>query len=57
MQTKFTDIVNNGNSVLIDISVDANSRYTMASTNIGNSKLPLSDQIEEWISAHSYKNL
>jgi len=56
MQTKFTDIVNNGRSVIIDISFDAGSQYTMASENIGSSGLPLSDQLEEWMEKNSYKN-
>ncbi len=56
MQTKFTDIVNNGKSVIIDISFDAGSQYTMSSDNIGSSGLPLSDQLEEWMGKNAYKN-
>lgn len=55
MQTKFTDIVNNGKSVIVDISFDAGSQYTMASE-IGSSGLPLSDQLEEWMGKNAYKN-
>jgi hypothetical protein len=55
MQTKFTDIVNNGKSVIIDISFDANSSYKMSSE-IGADKLPLSDQIEMWMEKNSFKN-
>lgn len=55
MQTKFTDIVNNGKSVIIDISFDANSQYKMSSE-IGPDALPLSDQIEMWMEKNSYKN-
>lgn len=55
MQTKFTDIVNNGKSVIIDISFDANSTYKMSSE-IGADKLPLSDQIEMWMEKNAFKN-
>ena len=55
MQTKFTDIVNNGKSVIVDISFDANSQYKMSSE-IGPDKLPLSDQIEMWMEKNSFKN-
>ena len=55
MQVKFTDIVNNGKSIIIDISFDANSSYKMSSE-LGTDKLPLSDQIEIWIEKNAYKN-
>jgi hypothetical protein len=55
MQTKFTDIVNNGKSVIIDISFDAATNKTMSSE-IGSSGLPLSDQLEEWMGKNAYKN-
>lgn len=55
MQLKFTDIVNNGKSIMIDFSFDAGSEYTMASE-IGEDELPLSDQIEMWIESNAYKN-
>ncbi|HAN37488.1 MAG TPA: hypothetical protein DCQ29_01180 [Chitinophagaceae bacterium] len=55
MQIKFTDIVNNGKSVIIDISFDANSTYQMSSE-IGADKLPLSDQIEMWMEKNAFKN-
>lgn len=55
MQIKFTDVVNNGKSVLIDISFDGNSTYKMSSE-IGVDKLPLSDQIELWVEKNSFKN-
>jgi hypothetical protein len=55
MQTKFTDIVNNGKSVIIDISFDSGSEYKMSSE-VGSDKLPLSDQIEMWMETNSYKN-
>ncbi len=56
MQTKFTDIVNNGKSVIIDISFDAGSQYTMSSDKLGTSGLPLSDQLEEWMGKNAFKN-
>jgi hypothetical protein len=55
MQTKFTDIVNNGKSVIIDISFDASSQYNMSSE-IGSDGLPLSDQLEMWMEKNAYKN-
>ena len=55
MQTKFTDIVNNGKSVIIDISFDSGSQYKMSSE-IGTDKLPLSDQIEMWMEKKAFKN-
>jgi len=55
MQVKFTDIVNNGKSVIIDISFDANSTYKMSSE-LGPDKLPLSDQIEMWMEKNAFKN-
>lgn len=55
MQTKFNDIVNNGKSVIIDISFSEDSEYTMASE-IGSYGLPLSDEIEMWMEENAYKN-
>jgi hypothetical protein len=55
MQTKFTEIVNNGKSVIVDISFDAGSQYNMASE-IGSDGLPLSDQIEMWMEENAFKN-
>jgi hypothetical protein len=55
MQSKFTDIVNNGKSVIIDFSFDAGSSYNMTSE-LGTTGLPLSDQIEEWIGKNALKN-
>ena len=55
MQNKFTDIVNNGKSVVVDISFDANSLMKMSSE-IGVDKLPLSDQLELWMEKNSFKN-
>ena len=55
MQIKFTDIVNNGKSVIIDISFDSGSQYKMSSE-IGSDGLPLSDQIEMWMGKNAFKN-
>ncbi len=55
MQAKFTDIVNNGKSILIDISFSADSAYTMSSE-LGPDALPLSDQIEMWMEKSAFKN-
>jgi hypothetical protein len=56
MQTKFTDIINNGKSVIVDISFDEGSLYTMSSDKLGTSGLPLSDQLEDWMSKNAFKN-
>lgn len=55
IQTKFTDIVNNGRSISVDFSFEQTSSLSM-STEIGNEGLTLSDQIELWMSEHAYKN-
>ncbi len=55
LQTKFTDIVNNGRSVLIDISFGQESAYKMSSV-IKGQDLPFSDVLEEWLSKNAYKN-
>jgi len=55
IQAKFTDIVNNGKSIMIDISFDPESKYRM-STEVGTDGLPLSDQIELWMDENAFKN-
>jgi Family of unknown function (DUF6175) len=55
MQNKFTDIVNNGKSVIIDISISADSQVKMSSE-VGTDKLPLSDQLEMWMEKNAFKN-
>jgi hypothetical protein len=55
MQAKFTDIVNNGKSIMIDISFAAESEYKMSSE-IGEEGLPLSDQLEIWMEENAFKN-
>lgn len=55
MQTKFTDIVDNGRSINVTIVFDQASRYSMSSE-IGNDGLTLSDNIELWMEENAYKN-
>jgi uncharacterized caspase-like protein len=55
LQVKFTAIINNGKSVMVDISFDGASKYTMSSE-IGSDGLPLSDQIEMWIEQNAFNN-
>lgn len=55
MQTKFSDIVENGRSVIINIGFDEGSTYMMSSE-IGTQGLQLSDEIEMWMEANAYKN-
>lgn len=55
MQTKFTDIVENGRSVIVNIGFDEGSSYQMSSE-IGTQGLQLSDEIEMWMEANAYKN-
>lgn len=55
MQAKFTDIVNNGKSINLEISFAQSSPIKMSSE-IAPENLPLSDQIELWMEKNSYKN-
>jgi hypothetical protein len=55
LQDKFTDIVNNGKSIVVTIGFDSNSNYNMSSE-AGNQGLTLSDEIELWMEQHAYKN-
>lgn len=55
MQTKFTDMVQNGRSINISIGFTSTSQYTMASE-IGNDGTTLADEIEIWMSENAYKN-
>lgn len=56
MNAKFTDIVANGKSVLVDISFAEGSATTME-TEVGTDKLPLSDALEEWFGKNAVKNV
>jgi hypothetical protein len=55
MQAKFTDIVNNGKSIMIEISFAPESQYKMSSE-VGDDSLPLSDQLELWMEENAFKN-
>jgi Family of unknown function (DUF6175) len=54
MQTKFTDIVENGRLVAIEFNIAADSDLKM-STEIGGQDLPLSDALEVWMGDHAFK--
>lgn len=55
MQAKFSDIAQNGRSIMLNISFDESSRYTMESE-VGNNGYQLSDEIELWIESVAYNN-
>ena len=55
MQNKFTEIVNNGKSIIVYFGFDANSNYLMSSE-IGSQGLLLSDELELWMEENAYKN-
>lgn len=55
MQTKFSDIVENGRSIIINIGFDQDSPMQMSS-DIGSQGLQLSDELEIWMEEHAYKN-
>lgn len=53
MNAKFDDAIKNGRSVFVDFSFAENSTFNMTSP-IGNDKLALSDNLEEWFSNNSF---
>jgi hypothetical protein len=53
MQDKFTDIVKNGRSIIVDIGFSQDSKFNFSSEFSG---LPLSDAIDEWFAKNAYKN-
>lgn len=55
MQIKFTDIVNNGKSVKVDVSFAQDSNYK-TSLEIGNEGLTLADVMEQWMEDNAFKN-
>lgn len=55
MQNKFTDIVENGKSIIINFGFTESSAYVMSSE-IGSQGLQLSDELELWMEEHAYKN-
>jgi len=55
MQTKFTEIAENGKSVIVRIGFAENSLYNMESE-VGSQSLQLSDEIEIWIGEKAFNN-
>ena len=55
MQNKFTDIVENGKSIIINFGFAETSVHTMSSE-VGTQSLQLSDELELWMEEHAYKN-
>lgn len=55
MQSKFSDIVENGRSIVINIGFGQESSMRMSS-DVGSQGLQLSDELELWMEQHSYKN-
>ncbi len=55
MQMKFTDIVENGRSIMINVSVDEGSTILLSSE-VGNQGLTLSDELELWMEEHAFQN-
>lgn len=54
MQKKFTDIAENGRSVMLQIGFNEDSEYNMESE-VGDDSIPLQDVIEEWLSEMAYQ--
>ena len=52
IQTKFSDIAENGRSLMLQIGFEENSQYTMESE-VGNQGFQLQDEIELWVEDHS----
>lgn len=55
MQTKFSDIVENGRSIKLNFTLAQGSKYKF-STEMQPDGLPFSDVLETWMSENSYKN-
>lgn len=55
MQAKFTDIVENGKSIIINFAFAEESSLLMSSE-VGSQGLQLSDELEIWMEEHAYKN-
>ena len=53
MQSKFSDIAENGRSLILFIGFDETSQYNMESE-IGSEGLLLQDEIELWVESHAY---
>ena len=55
MQMKFTDVVNNGKSIMVVFGFAEDSQMLMSSE-VGTQGLQLSDELEMWMEEHAYKN-
>lgn len=55
MQSKFSEIAENGRSIMLQIGFGENSQYTMESE-VGTDGLLLQDEIELWVESHAYNN-
>lgn len=55
MQMKFTDIVENGRSIMVNVSVDEGSSFLLSSE-VGSQGLALSDELELWMEEHAFQN-
>lgn len=55
MQTKFTDVVNNGKSIKLDISFAQDSQYK-TSSEIDDEGLTFADILEQWMEENAFKN-
>lgn len=55
MQSKFTDIVNDGKTILVTIGFDGNSGHDLSSP-VGTEGLTIADAIEMWMADNSFKN-
>lgn len=55
MQTKFSEMTENGRSIMLFIGFEETSNYTMESE-VGTQGLLLSDEIELWVDSHAYNN-
>lgn len=55
LQTKFSDIVDNGRAIIVDVKFDDASALSM-SAEVGSDGLALSDLLEMWMSDNAYKN-
>lgn len=55
MQGKFTDMTENGRSIMLFIGFEEMSMYSMESE-VGTQGLMLQDEIELWVESHAYNN-
>lgn len=55
MQSKFSDMVDNGRSIMLFLGFDDMSTCTME-TEVGTQGLQLQDEIELWVEGHAYNN-